>query len=85
MHPEKTCRKKNHAADMQMKFLARLVLLLFLNFLVKPFWIFEIDGSAQNALGAGEYSFYFTILNSAILPGISNCCACLTSGHLSGF
>jgi O-antigen/teichoic acid export membrane protein len=52
---------------MQKKFLTNLVLLLFLNLLVKPFWIFGIDRVVNNTVGVSEYGFYFTIFNFAFL------------------
>lgn len=55
---------------MRKKFLTNLILLLFLNLLVKPFWIFGIDRVVQNAVGAEEYGFYFTILNFTFIFNI---------------
>jgi O-antigen/teichoic acid export membrane protein len=55
---------------MQKKFLANLALLLFLNLLVKPFWIFGIDRTVFNTVGLEDYGFYFTILNFAFLFNI---------------
>jgi O-antigen/teichoic acid export membrane protein len=55
---------------MQRKFLTNLALLLFLNFLVKPFWIFGIDRTVQNVVGNLDYGFYFTIFNFAFLFNI---------------
>jgi len=55
---------------MQKKFLTNLSLLLFLNFLVKPFWIFGIDRTVQNTVGLVDYGFYFTIFNFAFLFNI---------------
>lgn len=55
---------------MQRKFLTNLALLLFLNFLVKPFWIFGIDMTVQNQVGDLDYGFYFTIFNFAFLFNI---------------
>lgn len=52
---------------MQKKFLKNLVFLIFLNLLVKPFWILGVDREVQNALGPEEYGFYFTILNFSFL------------------
>ena len=52
---------------MQKKFLTNLGLLLFLNLLVKPFWVLGIDRSVQNVVGAEEYGFYFSILNFSFL------------------
>ena len=54
---------------MQRKFLTNLVLLLFLNFLVKPVWIFGIDRTVQNIVGS-EYGLYFAIFNFTFLFNI---------------
>lgn len=48
---------------MRRKFITNLILLLSLNFLIKPFWVFGIDRSVQNIVGPGEYGFYFAIFN----------------------
>ena len=37
---------------MKRKFVINLALVLFLNLLVKPFWIFGIDRTVQNVVGA---------------------------------
>jgi len=55
---------------MQRKFLTNLGLLLFLNLLVKPFWVLGIDRSVQNAVGAEDFGFYFSILNFSFLFNI---------------
>ncbi|MBW6460737.1 MAG: oligosaccharide flippase family protein [Bacteroidales bacterium] len=55
---------------MQKKFLTNLALLLFLNVLVKPFWIFGIDRTVQNTVGLEDFGFYFTIFNFAYLFNI---------------
>lgn len=55
---------------MQKKFLTNLVLLLFLNLLVKPFWVLGIDRSVQNAVGVEDFGFYFAILNFSFLFNI---------------
>ena len=55
---------------MQRKFLTNLALLLFLNFLVKPFWIFGIDRTVQNTVGNLDYGFYFVIFNFAFVFNI---------------
>ena len=52
---------------MQKKFLKNLALLVFLNLLVKPFWIFGIDREVQNVVGPGEYGFYFAVFNFSFL------------------
>jgi O-antigen/teichoic acid export membrane protein len=55
---------------MQKKFLVNLALSLFLNVLVKPFWIFGIDRTVQNTVGLAEYGFYLNIFNFAFLFNI---------------
>ncbi len=55
---------------MRKKFLTNLALLLFLNLLIKPFWIFGIDRTVQNVVGVEDYGFYFTIFNFAFLFNI---------------
>lgn len=55
---------------MRKKFLTNLILLLFLNLLVKPFWILGIDRSVQNVVGAGDYGFYFVVFNFSFLFNI---------------
>ncbi len=55
---------------MKKKFLSNLVLILFLNLLVKPFWILGIDRTVQNVVGCGDYGFYFVIFNFSFLFNI---------------
>ncbi len=55
---------------MQRKFLTNLGLLLLLNLLIKPFWVFGIDRTVQNVVGSQEFGFYFTILNFSFLFNI---------------
>ena len=55
---------------MQRKFLTNLGLLLFLNLLIKPIWIFGIDLNVQRLVGVGDYGFYFVILNFSFLFNI---------------
>lgn len=55
---------------MKKKFLSNLILILFLNLLIKPFWILGIDRGVQNAVGASEYGFYFVIFNFSFLFNI---------------
>jgi len=55
---------------MQRKFLTNLGLLLFLNLLVKPFWVFGIDRTVQNITNVGDYGFYFIIFNFSFLFNI---------------
>lgn len=55
---------------MHRKFLTNLLILLFMNLLIKPFWILGIDRSVQNAVGAEQYGFYFAIFNFTFLFNI---------------
>lgn len=55
---------------MQKKFIGNLLLLLFLNFLVKPIWILGIDRTVQNRVGLEEYGLYFALFNFSILFNI---------------
>lgn len=55
---------------MQRKFLTNLGLLLFLNLLIKPFWIFGIDRTVQNTVGISEYGLYFVVFNFSFLFNI---------------
>lgn len=55
---------------MQRKFLTNLGLLLLLNLLIKPFWVFGIDRTVQNVVGSQEFGFYFTIFNFSFLFNI---------------
>lgn len=55
---------------MKKKFFSNLLLLVSLNLLVKPFWIFGIDRSVQNVVGAEEYGFYFSLFSFSMLLNI---------------
>lgn len=44
-------------------FLGNLLLLIGLNLLIKPFWIFGIEVSVQNLVGTEAYGLYFTLFN----------------------
>lgn len=54
---------------MQKKFLANLILLLSLNLLIKPFYIFGIDLTIQNQVGT-DYGIYFVVFNFSFLFNI---------------
>ena len=55
---------------MKRKFVTNLILLLFLNLLVKPFWIFGIDRTVQNTVGDESYGLYFALFNFSMLLNI---------------
>ena len=52
---------------MTKKFTQSIFILLLLNLLVKPFWIFAIDRNIQNRVGAEEYGFYFSLFSFSLL------------------
>jgi O-antigen/teichoic acid export membrane protein len=52
------------------KFITNLALLLILNLMVKPFWMFGIDRTVQNTVGAEEYGLYFSLFSFSILINI---------------
>lgn len=41
--------------------------MVFVNLLIKPFWVFGIDRTVQNNLGESEYGLYFAIFNFTYL------------------
>lgn len=55
---------------MQRKFLTNLSLLLFLNLLIKPFWVFGIDRTVQNVVGVEAFGFYYILFNFSFLFNI---------------
>ena len=55
---------------MRKKFAGNLLLLIFANVLIKPFWIFGIDRVVQNRIGLAEYGTYLALFNFSFLFGI---------------
>ncbi|MBL7110310.1 MAG: oligosaccharide flippase family protein [Bacteroidales bacterium] len=55
---------------MKRKFITNLALVIFLNLLVKPFWIFGIDRNVQNMVGAESYGLYFSLFSFSLLLNI---------------
>jgi len=54
----------------QRKFITNLALLLLLNLLIKPFWIFGIDRTVQNIVSPEDYGIYFALFNFSMLFNI---------------
>ena len=52
---------------MQKKFYSSVILIVLLNLLVKPFYLFGIDAQIQNQVGAEQYGMYFSLLNFSFL------------------
>ncbi|MDR2963482.1 MAG: polysaccharide biosynthesis C-terminal domain-containing protein [Bacteroidales bacterium] len=55
---------------MKRTFIINLILLVFLNLLVKPFWIFGIDRTVQNTVGAHDYGMYAALFSLSIILNI---------------
>jgi O-antigen/teichoic acid export membrane protein len=51
-------------------FISNLILIVFLNLLVKPFFILGIDAEVQNQVGSETYGLYFALLNFSFLFNI---------------
>jgi|CXWL01.1.fsa_nt_gi O-antigen/teichoic acid export membrane protein len=49
------------------KFYSSLGLLIILNVIIKPLWIFGIDRQVQNAVGTEVYGAYFSLFNFSIV------------------
>jgi len=52
------------------KFVTNLILLLFLNILIKPFYIFGIDRTVQNIVGDHNFGLYFALFNFSVILNI---------------
>ncbi len=55
---------------MKRKFVTNLILLLFLNLLIKPLFIFGIDLTVQNTVGNEIYGMYFALFNFSMILNI---------------
>ncbi|HMU44992.1 MAG TPA: polysaccharide biosynthesis C-terminal domain-containing protein [Chitinophagaceae bacterium] len=51
------------------RFYSSLGLLIVLNLIIKPVWIFAIDRGVQNFVGTTEYGHYFSLFNLSIVLG----------------
>ena len=51
----------------QQNFVFNICFLIFLNLLIKPFWILGIDVGVQNSVGAADYGLYFAVFNFTYL------------------
>lgn len=52
---------------MNNRFLKNIIFLLFVNLLVKPFWILGVDRTVQNMVGDAAYGTYLAIFNFSYL------------------
>lgn len=55
---------------MKKRFITNLLLLVFLNLLIKPFWFFGIEVGVQNRVGEEVYGFYFSLFSFAFILNI---------------
>lgn len=55
---------------MKRKFVTNLILLLFLNLLIKPFYIFGIDRNVQNLVGDEHFGMYFSLFSFSMILNI---------------
>ena len=55
---------------MQKTFVLNLALIILLNLIIKPFYIFGIDAEVQNQVGTADYGLYFSLLNLTFLFNI---------------
>lgn len=55
---------------MQKKFVTSIGILLFLNLLIKPFWILGIEPVVQSVVGNDNYGEYFALFNFSFLLNI---------------
>jgi len=51
----------------QKDFLLNLFILLFLNLLIKPFWLFGIDLGVQKSVGTESYGLYYAVFNFTLI------------------
>src|SRR5687767_13974850 len=49
------------------RFYSSLSLLVLLNAIVKPLWIFAIDRQVQNEVGVSVYGSYFSVFNLSLV------------------
>ncbi|MFM2282653.1 MAG: hypothetical protein RL222_157 [Bacteroidota bacterium] len=52
---------------MKKSFVFNLFFMVFVNMLIKPFWVFGVDRTVQNEIGEAEYGLYFAIFNFTYL------------------
>lgn len=69
-YPFKISDKHVKNRVLKRKFVTNLILLLFLNILIKPFWLFGIDRTVQNLVGDESYGLYFALLNFSMILNI---------------
>jgi O-antigen/teichoic acid export membrane protein len=62
----------------QRKFILNLILIIVVNLMVKPLYIFGIERNIQNLIGAADYGLFYSLFNLSFIisilldPGITN-------------
>jgi len=59
-----------NSKGLKRKFITNLVLIILLNLLIKPLWIFGIDRNVQNLVGPAEFGLYGALLNLSFILNI---------------
>ncbi len=70
----------NQPINLKMKqaFISNIILLVLINFLIKPLYIFGVEAQVQNLVGIEQYGLYFDYFNFVLLfqfindPGLQN-------------
>lgn len=57
---------------MKREFLINILLLILINLLIKPFYLFGIDRTIQNTVGEADYGLYYALFNFAFVFQIIN-------------
>lgn len=57
---------------MKREFLLNILLLILINLLIKPFYLFGIDRTIQNTVGETDYGLYYALFNFAFVFQIIN-------------
>ncbi len=63
---------------MQRKFILNLILIILVNLMIKPLYIFGIERNIQNIVGAADYGLFYSLFNLSFIlsiildPGITN-------------
>ncbi len=52
---------------MNRKFIINLIFAVGINLLIKPFWVLGVERGVQNAVGAEQYGFYFSLFSFSFL------------------
>jgi O-antigen/teichoic acid export membrane protein len=63
-------QKKENYTRLKRKFITNLLLLIFLNVLIKPFWIIGIDLHVQNLVGDESYGLYISLFSFSMILNI---------------